>query len=51
MVDASVVLLSCDVAPGRTVLETVAIAVDSVKMEEVESLVLIPGEMSADIVD
>ena len=51
MVDASVLLVSCDVAPGTTVLGTMAIAVDSVKMGEVESLVLIPVEMSGDIVD
>ena len=51
MADASVVPVPSDVAPGRTVSVAMLIAVDSLTLGEVESLVLIPVGMSGDIVD
>ena len=49
--EASVVRVPCDGAPGRTVSVAMVIAVDSVRTGEVESLVLNPVGMSGDIVD
>lgn len=41
----------CDIAPGRPVWMVMVISADSATMEEVESLAMIPVELSGDIMD